>query len=157
MKDQRIISEAREVAARLISTKLPAHTANEYGLAEVSWAEQVAKPSEAVQDAHARLVAKQAPILRALRVAGGVARMLEGNGDPRPLLSALGFKPGEDDVPNAADDYESRLHVWQGACELAELAREEHELVGDALRRLVEENGAIMSAFHYVTSERRGW
>lgn len=139
-------TEAREVAS---GKRLPRGTSAEYGLAEVAWAERVAKPNETVEDAHARLIAKASPVLWSIRLAGGLARAFEGDCNPSQLLEALGFEPDD-----GTFRHEARVSIWAGLFDLAKLARLEHETVGDALRRLVDENAACHAALYYVMTER---
>ncbi len=123
-------------------SRMPEGTSAEYGLAEASWAERCAKPGEAPHDAHARL-GSSSIALRTLRVAGGIARMFEGDCDPTQLLLALGYLP-------ECFEFKSKSAVWADLLELARPMRRDTETLGDCLRRLADSNSAARCAFFYL-------
>lgn len=125
-------------------SRMPEGTSVEYGLAEASWAERCSNPGEAPHEAHARL-SPSSVALRTLRVAGGIARMLEGDCDPTQLLLALGFAPGE-------FQFEARSRTWADLIELAGPSRRDSETLGDTMRRLVHHNTSARCTFFYVIS-----
>lgn len=141
-----LLDNVRKVAD---GTKMPEASSTEYASLAVSWAEKLARPGESTFDSYQRLAAaKRAKVFSSLRRAAAIARMFEGDLDPRPLIESLGYKPGEESF-----EYESRLDTWEGLLELAEPFREDDEALGDCLRRLIESNGAASCAFFYVISE----
>lgn len=125
-------------------SRMPEGTSAEYGLAEASWAERCSMPGEAPHEAHERL-SPSSVALRTLRVAGGIARMLEGDCDPTQLLRALGFAPGE-------FQFEARTRTWADLIELARPSRRDAETLGDTMRRLVDHNRSARCTFFYVIS-----
>ena len=106
------------------------------------------RPGELPHEVFERLARERCPVLRALRVAGGIARMFEGNCDPRPLLDALGLVSG-------SDEYSMRLYTWADLVSLVAPHCREGEPVGAALRRLVESNSAARCAFIFAIAEPR--
>ncbi len=123
---------------------LPEASSAAYSIAALSWAEEFAEPGESALESHDRL-SPTSPTLRALRVAAGVARMLEGDADPTQLLEALGFKAND-------FQFESRMGTWVDLVELARPQRRDSETLGDTLRRLVDQNSAARCAFFYVVT-----
>lgn len=129
-------------------SRMPEGTSAEYGLAEASWAERCSKPGEAPHEAHARLSSSSSVALRTLRVAGGIARMFEGDCDPTQLLLTLGFEP-------EGFEFKARSMTWADLIELARPSRRDCETLGDTMRRLVDHNTSARCTFFYVITEQR--
>jgi hypothetical protein len=125
-------------------SRMPEGTSAEYGLAEASWAERCSKPGEAPHEAHARL-SPSSVALRTLRVAGGIARMFEGDCDPTQLLLALGYLP-------ESFEFKSKSVTWADLIELARPSRRDSETLGDTMRRLVDHNTSARCTFLFVIS-----
>ena len=133
-------------------TLSPAGSSADYAREVLWWtsegAPSAADGAELPHEVFERLARERCPVLRALRVAGGIARMFERDCDARPLLDALGLVSG-------SDDYSMRLYTWADLVSLAAPHCREGEPVGAALRRLVESNNAARCAFMFVITEPR--